>query len=69
MENPKAIPYFCDWNSPKTMINSTQLLVKIYTAEDLRFGVKYSDGIVLNKLRPLNPLNDPSLRDLNASID
>ena len=30
IENPKSIPYFCDWNSGKTMINSTQLLVKIY---------------------------------------
>ncbi|CAD8169691.1 unnamed protein product [Paramecium pentaurelia] len=69
MENPKAIPYFCDWNSPKTMINSTQLLVKIYVAEDQRFGVKYSDGIVMNKLRPLNPQNDPSLRSTNQQGD
>ncbi len=30
IENPKSVSYFCDWNSSKTMINATQLLVKIY---------------------------------------
>ena len=30
IENPKSIPYFCDWNSTKTMINATQLLIQIY---------------------------------------
>jgi len=23
IENPKSIPYFCDWNSTKSMINAT----------------------------------------------
>ena len=23
IENPKSIPYFCDWNSGRTMINAT----------------------------------------------
>lgn len=27
IENNKSIPYFCDWNSGKTMINATQLLI------------------------------------------
>ena len=36
IENPKTITYFCDWNSSKTMINSTRLLVKIYKEEDSR---------------------------------
>ncbi len=27
IENSKSIPYFCDWNSGKTMINATQLLI------------------------------------------
>ena len=30
IENPKSVNYFCDWNSSKTMINSTRLLIKIY---------------------------------------
>ena len=33
IENPKAIPYFCDWNSSRTMINATQLLIKVYERE------------------------------------
>lgn len=36
IENPKAINYFCDWNSSRTMINSTQLLIKLYELEDQR---------------------------------
>ena len=67
IENPKAIPYFCDWNSGRTMINASQLLIKIYEAEDLRFGVKYVDGVISNKNRPLNPRTDPSLVLKNES--
>lgn len=55
IENPKAINYFCDWNSSRTMINSTQLLIKLYELEDQRFGVKYKDGILQDIDRPLNP--------------
>jgi hypothetical protein len=36
IENPRAINYFCDWNSSRTMINSTQLLIKLYELEDQR---------------------------------
>ncbi|KRX04785.1 Armadillo-type fold [Pseudocohnilembus persalinus] len=59
IENPKSIPYFCDWFSGKTMINATQLLIKIYEKEDQRFGLKYQDGIITSKDRPLNPLTAP----------
>ena len=59
IENPKSVNYFCDWNSSKTMINSTRLLVKIYNEEDKRYGVKYQNGILLNKERPLNPQTAP----------
>lgn len=38
------------------MVNATQLLIRLYTEEDERFGVKYQDGVVLNKERPLVPL-------------
>ena len=55
VENPKTITYFCDWNSSKSMINSTRLLVKIYNEEDKRHSVNYQSGILENKGRPLNP--------------
>ena len=37
------------------MINATQLLIKIYQEEDQRFGVKYEQGVIKNKRRPLIP--------------
>ena len=46
IENPKTVTYFCDWNSSKTMINSTKLLVKIYKEEDERHGCIYKNGIL-----------------------
>jgi len=46
IENPKTVTYFCDWNSSKSMINSTKLLIKIYKEEDLRHGVNYKSGIL-----------------------
>ena len=59
IENPKTITYFCDWNSSKTMINSTRLLVKIYKEEDTRHSVQYISGILVNRKRPLNPKTAP----------
>eukprot|EP01017_Pseudomicrothorax_dubius_P021573 TRINITY_DN23227_c0_g1_i2.p1 TRINITY_DN23227_c0_g1~~TRINITY_DN23227_c0_g1_i2.p1 ORF type:complete len:284 (-),score=84.64 TRINITY_DN23227_c0_g1_i2:85-936(-) len=55
IENQKAIDYFCEWNSSRTMINATQLLISIYEKEDLKFGVKYKEGVLQNIDRPLNP--------------
>lgn len=63
IENPRAINYFCDWNSSKTMINSTQLLIKLYELEDQRFNVKYKDGILLDTDRPLNPKTRKALTE------
>lgn len=34
--NMKSVPYFCDWNSSKTMINATQLLIGVYEKEDYK---------------------------------
>lgn len=56
-ENSKTISEFLDWNSEKTMINATQLLLKLYSEEDDRFGVKYQQGIITNKEKPLVPLD------------
>ena len=33
-ENSKTFDEFLEWNSEKTMVNATQLLLKIYTEED-----------------------------------
>ncbi len=55
LENPKAIPMFQDWKSSKGRINGSQLLIRLYTEEDERFVVKYSDGVLLNAERPLTP--------------
>ena len=49
VENQKAVSEFLDWNGESTMINATQLLIRMYNEEDDRFGVKYSEGIVINK--------------------
>lgn len=55
VENIKSIPYFDDWNSNKTMSNSTQILLGIYAEEDKKFGVRYKDGVLLDYDRPLDP--------------
>jgi hypothetical protein len=55
VENSKTLPYFDDWNSIKTMRNSTQLLVKIYEDEDSKYNVSYKEGVLLDIWRPLNP--------------
>ena len=49
---------FLDWNGETTMINATQLLIKLYSEEDERYGVKYKDGIVANLEKPLVPERD-----------
>ena len=54
-ENSKAIKEFLEWNSEKTMINATQLMIKLYSEEDEKYGVKYEQGVVVNKWKPLVP--------------
>jgi hypothetical protein len=55
LENNKSFQYFVEWNSSKTTINATQLLIKLYEEEDNRFAVKYNNGILSNIERPLLP--------------
>lgn len=47
--------YFVEWNSAKTTINASQLLIKLYEEEDLRFGVDYAKGVIDSMDRPLFP--------------
>lgn len=46
------------------MVNATQLLIRLYSEEDERFGVKYQDGVVENRERPLVPLGRK--KDINS---
>lgn len=56
LENAKAFQYFVEWNSKKTNMNASQLLIDLYKNEDKRFGVITTDGLITNKERPLLPL-------------
>lgn len=55
LENTKSFQSFVEWNSKKTSINATQLLVELYNHEDKRFTVQTIDGILQNINRPLFP--------------
>lgn len=58
LENPNALRYFEDWNSSVSSKNSVQLLIKIYNQEDIKYGVKYDKGTIVNTIKPLNPKNE-----------
>jgi len=55
LENAKAFQYFVEWNSKRTNMNASQLLIDLYKNEDKRFGVVLNDGLVQNTERPLLP--------------
>ena len=55
LQNGKVFKYFVEWNSSKTTINATQLLIKLYEEEDKRFSVTYNNGIIQSSERPLFP--------------
>lgn len=56
LECAKSFKYFVEWNSNRSSINATQMLIGLYAQEDLRFGVVVKDGIIKNTSRPLFPL-------------
>jgi hypothetical protein len=37
------------------MVNATQLMIKLYSEEDEKYGVKYEQGVVVNRDKPLVP--------------
>ena len=55
LENNKSFQSFVEWNSHKSGLNATQLLIRLYEEENKRFGVKIENGILLNSVRPLFP--------------
>lgn len=55
LESTKSFKYFVEWNSKRTSINATQMLISLYAEEDKRFGVIVNEGIIRNTERPLFP--------------
>ena len=55
LENNKSFQSFVEWNSHKSGLNATQLLIRLYEEEKKRFGVMIENGILLNTVRPLFP--------------
>ena len=55
LENKKSFQSFVEWNSHKSGLNATQLLIQLYEQENKRFGVEVQDGILHNLDRPLFP--------------
>jgi hypothetical protein len=55
LENKKSFQSFVEWNSHKSGLNATQLLIRLYEDENKRFGVEVTDGILQNTERPLFP--------------
>ena len=39
----------------KSMVNATQLMIRLYSEEDEKYGVKYAQGVVTNLKKPLTP--------------
>lgn len=68
VENPKTATYFDDWNSIKTMRNSTGLLVKLYEEEENKYNVEYLDGVLQNLERPLNPRPNQKMQNKTSSL-
>lgn len=44
-----------EWNSHKSSLNATQLMIKLYQEENVRFGVRFDKGILQDVERPLLP--------------
>jgi len=67
LENNKSFQYFIEWNSSKTTLNATQLLIQLYHKEDARFSVKYNTtGILESAERPLVPTESYFTRKHNG---
>jgi hypothetical protein len=55
LENKLSLQSFVEWNSHKSGLNATQLMIRLYEEENKRFGVDVTDGIIRNTERPLFP--------------
>lgn len=68
LQNGKVFKYFVEWNSSKTTINATQLLIKLYEEEDKRFAVMYNNGIIQSWERPLFPNITYKTKELQEEV-
>mmetsp|Transcript_23464 Transcript_23464/g.23428 ORF Transcript_23464/g.23428 Transcript_23464/m.23428 type:complete len:393 (+) Transcript_23464:1155-2333(+) len=55
LQNDRVFKYFVEWNSSKTTISASQLLIQLFEAEDKRYKVQYENGIITSLDRPLFP--------------
>jgi hypothetical protein len=69
LQNGKVFKYFVEWNSSKTTINATQLLIRLYEDEDRRFSVEYKNGIIKSAERPLFPETSYYVRKEKEELD
>ena len=69
LQNGKVFKYFVEWNSSRTTINATQLLIRLYEEEDKRFKVEYANGIIDSNDRPLFPQTSYMDRKENEEIE
>jgi hypothetical protein len=69
LQNGKVFKYFVEWNSSKTTINATQLLIRLYEDEDKRFKVEYNSGIIKTTERPLFPQTSYMLRKEKPTLE
>lgn len=65
LENAKSFQYVVEWSSSRNAQNSSQMLIKLYQDEDVRFGVTQEHGILQNIDRPLNPNDSYVVRKSN----
>lgn len=56
VDNKRSYSYFLQWKSnSNSNIDATKLLINIYRSEDAKYGVKYENGVLQCRDRPINP--------------
>ena len=56
VDNKRSFSYFIQWKSnSNSNIDATKLLINLYREEDKKYGVKYTNGVLENIERPINP--------------
>lgn len=56
VDNKRSYSNFLQWKSnSNSNIDATKLLINIYRSEDIKYGVKYENGILQETERPINP--------------
>lgn len=70
VDNKRSFSYFIQWKSnANSNIDTTKLLINIYRNEDKKYGVEFENGILVNKLRPINPKTSYRIRKQEKMIN